>query len=270
MKRIKQLVCVMFAVLISLSITACGSNNVYNNENYLTKAGALTASPRFAYYNDGKEVPELEEIDKEIYDEGVVNDGSFTIYFAVSNKSEFDRKITSINVQKLTNKSGYEIVKPSEFTMDSDVYIAAGQTMIIPCIFDKEFVLMNVKLDSLASKVSVKYEGCVLKGAEPEKLSSGFSYSVSSLKFTSTNGVEGSFFIRNNDNTTKKLGKISFELQTNDGKKITKAPVEMNVDTEIEAGDVITLKYAVLPGNVSSKVTKTKIFDSVEIKVTEE
>lgn len=271
MKHLRVLFCIIISAVILLSTTACkGSSNVYDNKNYFTKGGALTASPRFAYYNDGKEVSELEEIDKEIFDEGVKDDGSFTIYFAVSNNTDFDRKITSLKVKKIQTKDGKDIVEPSEFSMDSDVYIASGETMLIPCIFEKDFVLMNARLKDLVCETTVSYEGCVVSGKEPLENANGFAYSVAELKFTSTNGIEGSFYIKNNDKFDAALGKISFELYTNDGKKITNSPVEMDVNQTIEEGGVVKLKYAVLPDNVSKEIAESKLFDSVEIKVTEE
>ena len=154
--------------------------------------------------------------------------------------------------------------------MDSDVYIASGETMLIPCIFEKDFVLMNARLKDLVCETTVSYEGCVVSGKEPLENANGFAYSVAELKFTSTNGIEGSFYIKNNDKFDAALGKISFELYTNDGKKITNSPVEMDVNQTIEEGGVVKLKYAVLPDNVSKEIAESKLFDSVEIKVTEE
>lgn len=271
MRYIKTALCVLVAVILSVFVSSCNtSSNVYDNENYYTKGGELTASPRFAYYNDGTEVAGLEELDKEIYDEGPVDDGSFTIYFAVNNSTPYDRKINSLNIKYIRTKDGYDIVEPSEFSMDSDVYIASGESRIIPCVFEKDFVLMQAKLKNLSSSVSISYEGCVVNGDEPQKQESGFSYSVKEMKFTSTNGIEGSFYIKNNNQRTEKIGKISFMLYTNEGKKITNKPVEMVVDTEIESGDILTLKYAVLPNNVSEDIVNNKVFDAIEIKVTEE
>lgn len=273
MNLLKKSLCVIFAVLMCVTAVSCNkaSGNVYSNtEDYYTKDGELTISPYFAYYNDGKEVKELEKIDPEIAEEGVLDDGAFNIYFAVCNLSSYDRKINEIKVNYIRNADNYDIVEACEFTLDNDVYIASGQTKIIPCVFEADFVKMEAKLKDLSSEVSIVYEGCVVEGAEPETIANSLTASVKELKFTSADGIEGSFSIKNNFSAEKNIGKISFMLYTDEGKKITKKPVEMDIDSSIESGEQMTLKFAVLPDNVSDEIKEIKLFNSVEIKITEE
>lgn len=271
MKFFRKTACLLLAVIICLSFVSCNSeNNVYLTNDYYTKDGELTISPYFAYYNNGKVVAELEEIDPEMADEGPLDDGSFNIYFMVCNNSPYDRKITEITVDFIRNKDNYDIVEGTEFSMDDETYIASGEKLIIPCVFEADFVNLEAKLKGLSAKATIAYEGCVVNGAEPEKVADSLTSSVKELTFTDADGIEGSFTIQNNFNTDKTIGTVSFMIYTNSGAKITKEPVTMNVDTTLGAGEQITLKYAVLPGNVADSIKETKLFDSVEIKLTEE
>lgn len=272
MKFLKKSFCVVFSVLLCFCSVSCkSSSNVYSNtENYYTKSGELTISPYFAYFNDGKEVKELEEIDPEIAKEGVSDDGAFNIYFALCNNSPYDRKINEIKVNYIKNADNYDIVDACEFTMDNEVYLASGQTKIVPCVFEKDFVKLVAKLDDLSVKASVVYEGCVVNGADPETKADTLTSSVKELKFTSSDGIEGSFSIKNNFLKAKNIGEISFMIYADGDKKITKQPVKMQVDSTVESGEMITLKFAVLPANVNDEIKENKLFDSVEIKITEE
>lgn len=272
MKYFKKTLCIIFAVFMCFCVVSCkNSKNIYSNtENYYTKDGELTISPYFAYYNDGKKVEELEEIDPEIAKEGVSDDGAFNIYFALCNNSPYDRKINEIKVKYIKNADNYDIVEPCEFTMDNEVYLPSGETKIIPCSFEKDFVKLVAKLDDLSAQASVVYEGCVVNGAEPETKVNTLTASVKELKFTSSNGIEGSFTIKNSFSKEKNIGKIAFELYTDEGEKITKKAVEMQVDSSVRANENITLKFAVLPSNVNDNIKENKLFNSAEIKISEE
>ncbi|MEE1002854.1 MAG: hypothetical protein U0L17_03845 [Acutalibacteraceae bacterium] len=272
MKFLKKSFCAVFSVLLCFCVVSCkSSNNFYTNtDNYYTEDGELTISPYFAYYNDGKEVKELEEIDPEMAEEGVSDDGAFNIYFALCNNSPYDRKINEIKVDYIKNADDYDIVESSEFTLDNEVYLSSGETKIVPCVFEKDFVKLVAKLDDLSVKASVVYEGCVVNGAEPETKANTLTASVKELKFTSSDGIEGSFIIKNNFSKEKNVGQIAFMLYTDGGEKITKNPVKMQVDSTVEPSETITLKFAVLPANVSDDIKENKLFDSVEIKISEE
>ncbi len=268
MKLFKKSLSVLLCVLFSLTLISCDtSKNVFLDEDYFTKDGELTISPYFAYYNDGKLVKELENIDPEIYKEGALDDGAFSIYFAVCNNTDFDRKINEIRIGFIQTDDGYDIVEPSEFSLDSETYIAAGQTLIIPCVFDAQYVKLEAKLDKIVAQASVVYEGCVLSAKQKNLKNNELNYYIDELVFTSSDGIEGSFTIDNQCDEDKTLKDISFMLYTNKGEKITKQPITMNVDATIEAMSVLTLNYAVLPDNVSDDIKKTKLFDTVEIKI---
>lgn len=271
MKFFKKAIACIFAVLMSFSVVSCeGKSNVYNNlDGYYTEEGEFTLSPCFAYYNDGKQVPGLFELDPEMAKE-VLDDGAFNVYFVASNLSPFDRKITQIKIDYIKNADGYDIVQASVFDMDNEVYIASGESKIIPCVFEKEFVNLIAKLNDISAKATIVYEGCVVNGAKPEEKANSLTASVKELKFTSANGIEGKFSIKNNFAVSKKINKISFMIYTDKGVKITKQPIKMDVDSTIEAGEMMTLRYAVLPSNVNEKITNTKLFDSVKIEFTEE
>lgn len=261
---------IISAVICAVSVSCASSSNVYNPRDFYTKAGELTISPYFAYYNNGKQVEGLDEIDPEMAEEGPLDDGAFNIYFALSNNSPYDRKITEIMVDFIKNKENYDIVEASEFSMDDETYIGSGQTLIIPCVFEKDFVKLEAKLQSLSAKASVSYEGCVIDGNDPDTIDNSLTASVKELKFTSTDGIEGSFSIKNNFKEKKNIKKISFMLYTDENAAITKDKVEMNINSEIEAGEQITLRFAVLPGNVSDDIKESKLFNSVKIIISEE
>ena len=268
MKFIKNTLILLLIVVLCSSFTSCNSNqNYFFDENYLTQENALTASPYFAYYNNGKLPQKLKEIDPEIYKEGALDDGAFNIYFAVCNNSEFDRKITEIKVKFITTDDGYEIVEPCEFTLDSETYIAAGQTLIIPCSFEKEFVKLEAKLDNILAQTSLSYEGCVLSAKNVPENTNDVLYYVEELKFTSSNGIEGKFTIDNQTNKVKKFKNISFMLYTDKGEKITKTLVKMDMSCTVDSSSILTLNFAILPDNVSDDIKETKLFDKVEIKV---
>ena len=271
MKPLKKSVLILLCVLLSTVFVSCdSSNNVFLDEAYYTKADQLTISPYFAYYNNGKTVKELEKIDPEIYKEGVLDDGSFNIYFAVSNNTAFDRKINEIRIAFIQTEEGYDIVQPTEFSLDNDTYIQAGETRIIPCVFEKEFVELEAKLDKLVAQASVVYEGCVLS-AKTHNYRKGFvNYFVDELKFTSSNGVEGSFSIVNETNKDKHFGNVEINLTTNDGVKINKIPLVMDINSTVKSGEKLTLNYAILPDNVNEDFIDTKLFDLVDIEIVKE
>lgn len=268
MKFIKKSLSLLLIVVLCCSFVSCNSNqNFFLDEDYLTKEDELTISPYFAYYNNGKLPEKLKEIDPEIYKEGAVDDGAFNIYFAVCNNSEFDRKITEIKVKYIKTDDGYEIVEPCEFTLDNETYIESGQTLIIPCSFEKEFVKLEAKLDNIIAKTSVAYESCVLSAKNVPENTNDVLYYVEELKFTSSNGIEGKFTIDNQTNKVKKFKNISFMLYTDKGEKITKTPVKMDIGCTVDSSSILTLNFAILPDNVSDGIKETKLFDKVQIKV---
>ena len=202
MKIFKKSLMILLCVMLSVCFISCESNNnVFLDENYYTKDGELTISPYFAFYNDGKQVKELENIDPELYKAGAQDDGAFNIYFAVCNNKKFDRKINEIRIGFIQTDDGYDIVDPTEFTLDSETYIAAGQTRIIPCVFDMEFVKLEAKLDNIIAQASVVYEGCMLSAKTGPYTPDGVSCYVDEFLFTSTDGIEGKFTITTCPNT---------------------------------------------------------------------
>lgn len=262
----KRIICIFTAVLMSLFTVSCnGSSNIYNNENYYTEDGRITVSARFAYYNNGKKIEELKDFDSERYKESPVNDGSFTVYFAVSNQTDYDKKITDINVEYIRNSKNYDIVEPADFSMDEDFYLKSGETQFIECNFEKDFVKMVATLDTLTTKSSVSYEGCVVNGADPED-NGGISYSVKEAKFTSTNGLNGSFCIKNFSEKTVSLGSISFMLYTDKGIAVTKKPVKMNLDLKLNPSESSTYKFGVTADNINKDIKENKLFNTIVIK----
>lgn len=259
----------LFAVCICFSCVSCNSGNVYNNPDYYWEEGKLIAAPRFAYYNNGDEVKGLKELDAQMAAEGVKNDGSFVIYFAVTNKTGFDKKITSISINSIVDSSGNTVVKPDEVEINDDVYLANGQTINIPCSFSKDRVEREIRLSDgeFNTTTDVIAESCVVNGPEPAKADSGLTGSVAKAVFTEADGIEGIIKIRNNNKTDINLNTISFTLLTDKGVKVTNEPVSMNVDTTLGADEVISLDYAVIPKNVNEKVTENKDFNTINIKL---
>ena len=45
---------IISAVICAVSVSCASSSNVYNPRDFYTKAGELTISPYFAYYNNGQ------------------------------------------------------------------------------------------------------------------------------------------------------------------------------------------------------------------------
>ncbi|MBQ4155588.1 MAG: hypothetical protein IJD90_02145 [Clostridia bacterium] len=257
MKFIKNSLILLLIVVLCGGFTSCNSNqNFFLDEDYLTKEDELTISPYFAYYNNGKLPEKLKEIDPEIYKEGALDDGAFNIYFAVCNNSDWDRKLTEIKVKFITTKDGYEIVEPCEFTLDNETYIAAGQTLIIPCSFEKEFVKLEAKLDNILAKTSLSYEGCVLseKGAywSPDAM----DIFVNEFKFTDTNAVEGKFTIFNGTGAADYFGTVKINLFTDKGEKVNKEPLIMEIDSTIKGGEELTLRYAICLITLRKRQTK--------------
>ena len=270
MKFVKSLVLVLLALSLCVCFVSCNSSkNFFYDENYLTKEGAITASPYFAYYNDGKLPEKLEEIDPEIYAEGPLDDGAFNIYFAVSNNTKFDKKITEIKVNYIRNLNDYEMVEPCEFTLDNETYIAAGQTLIIPCTFEKEFVLVEAKLEDIYAQTSVVYEGCMLSAKETDYKKGAVNFYVDELTFTSSSGIEGKFTIFNSTTTDKYFGNVKINLFNDKDQKINAQPLSMNIDSTVKVGEKLTLRYAVMPDNVTEKANE-RLFDYVYIEVTED
>lgn len=273
MKIMKKSFIILLCVLLSIVFVSCeANNNVFLDENYYTKDGELTISPYFAYYNNGKTVKELEDIDPEIYKEGVSEDGSLNIYFAVCNNTSFDRKINEIRVGFIQTADEYDIVEPSEFTLDNETYIAAGQSLIIPCVFEKEFVKLEAKLDEIIAQASVVYEGCVLSAKNTSDYKKGkMNYFVDELKFTQANGIEGSFSIVNESDKDEYFGtvEINFYADSKD-KKINKIPLVMEINSTVKSTEKITLNYAILADNVNEEIIETKLFDIALIEIIKE
>ncbi len=271
MKLIKNTLIFLLIVVLCGGFTSCNSNkNFFFDENYLTEENALTVSPYFAYYNNGKLPQKLEEIDPEIYKEGALDDGAFNIYFAVSNNSLFDRKLTEIKVKFITTDDGHEIVEPCEFTLDNETYIAAGQTLIIPCTFEEEFVKLEAKLDNIIAQTSLAYESCVLSAkyaADYKKRM--MNYFVDELKFTPTNGIEGSFSIINESKNDEYFGTVKINLFTDKGEKINKEPLTMTIDSTVKKTESLTLRYAILPDNITEEANK-RLFNYALIEITKE
>ena len=265
---IKKLICFIMSVLFALYFVSCDTtaSNYYDNEDFYTKQGEITVSARFAYYNNGQKYEALKNIDKEKYKEKTTDDGSFTIYFAVSNLSKYDKKITEIGVEYIRNSKNHDIVKETTFDLDSDFYVAAGETRLAECNFEKSFVKMTATLDELKTKTTVSYEGCVINGKEPEN-NGGIGYSVKEAKFTVSSGLEGSFYIKNFTKTNQKIGKIRFMLYTDKNIPITKKAIEISVDDTIGAGKVKAYNYGVLQNNIDSDIKNDKLFNSIIMKV---
>lgn len=262
----KKIFCVLTAVLFSTVLVSCnGSSNVYDNENYYTEDGKITVSARLAYYNNGKKIEELKDFDNERYKEAAVNDGSFSVYFAVSNKTEYDKKITDINVEYVRNSKNYDIVAPADFSMDEDFYLAAGETQFIECNFEKDFVKMTATLDKLTTKTSISYEGCVINGADPED-NGGISYSVKEAKFTSTNGLNGAFCIKNFSDKPIKIDSVAFSLYTDGGEKITKKKVSMTLDLTLNPDENSTYNFGITADNINNDVKDDKLFNTIIMK----
>lgn len=262
----KKIICVLTAVLMSVVTVSCnGSTNVYDNEDFYTEDGRITVSARFAYYNNGKKIEELKDFDSERYKEAPTDDGSFTIYFAVSNNTDYDKKITDINVEYIKNSKEYNIVEPADFSMDEDFYLVAGETQFIECNFEKAFVKMVATLDTLTTKASISYEGCVVNGAEPED-NGGISYSVKEAKFTSTNGLNGSFCIKNFSKNAVDIGELSFMLYTDKGIAVTKNPIKMTLDLTLNPSESSTYNFGVLADNINDDIKESKLFNTIVLK----
>ena len=280
---LKKFLCIVLSLCILATLSSCGkSNNVFYDEDYSAQENELTVSPYFAYYNNGKEVELLKEIDPEIAKEGVKEDGAFNIYFAVCNNSSFDRKITEISVDFIrvspvendydADKAAQygDIVVPSIFDMDEETYIASGQTLIIPCTFEKDFVLLEAKLDELYTKATVSYEGCVLQAKTHNYQKHRVNYFVDELKFTSTNGIEGVFSIVNESEKDEYFGTVKINFYTSKGEKINKQPLTMEINSTVKSTEKLTLRYAIFPDNVEEKIAENKLFDLVDIEIIKE
>ena len=161
------------------------------------------------------------------------------------------------------------MVEPCEFTLDSETYIAAGQTLIIPCTFEKEFVLVEAKLDDIYAQTSVVYEGCMLSAKETDYKKGAVNFYVDELTFTSSSGIEGKFTIFNSTTTDKYFGNVKINLTTSKGEKVNKKPLEMNIDSTVKSGEKLTLRYAIMPDNVTDEANE-KLFDLVDIEIIKE
>lgn len=265
---VKKLVCLVLSICFLICLASCekSGSNYYDNEDFYTKQGEITVSARFAYYNNGSKYEALKKIDEQRYNEKPVNDGSFTVYFAITNLTKYDKKITSIGVDYIVNLNDYDIVKKSTFDLDSSFYVASGETRLAECNFEKSFVKTTATLDELKTKTSVSYEGCVVNGKEPEN-NGNIGYSISSAKFTASSGLEGEFYIKNFTKKAQKIGKISFMLYTNKNMPITKKPIKISVDDTIEAGKVKAYSYGILQNNIEDDIKNNRLFDSIIMKV---
>ena len=262
-KTIKSIFCILFCV--SILFTAVGCDTEQKDPAY-NKAGEVNIYPYFAYYCDGSTVEGLEDIDPEKENDPVSDDGSFVVYFEVSNNTEFDKKITRIDVEYIQDGYGVNLVEANVFHMIDDIYIGAGEKRIVECEYEKELVLEIVKIDELYSKATVSYEGCIIDGKDPEKSDEDYTLAIESLKFTKTNGIEGSLKIRNNTKFEKMISGIKFSLKTNTSVMLTNDPIEIELyDLTIESGGVETVNFAVLPKDTTQKIKSDKIFDTIEI-----
>ncbi len=262
-KKIKSFFCLLLCATVLFTAVGCDTKQ---KDPAYNKAGEVNIYPYFAYYCDGSKVEGLEDIDPEKTDETVANDGSLVVYFEISNNTKFDKKITQIDVEYIQDGYGVNLVEGNVFYMTSDIYLGAGEKRIIECEYEKELVLEIVQIDELYSKATVSYEGCVIDGKDPEKTDKDYSLAIESLKFTKTNGVEGSIKVRNNTDFDKRLSGISFSLKTNTDIVITNEPIVIELDNfVVKLGETQELKFAVLPNNTTEKIKSDKIFDTIEI-----
>lgn len=257
MKRIslKIISALLAAFLCMLSAACTGTANEFSTEDIEWRDGEICASPHKAYYGKDNE-----------------SDKTFTVIVAVTNKTQYAKKLTQVNIKSIKDKKERPIIKAAYFTLDEDTYLGKDEKHLVECVFENDQILLDTSLEQLSSEIEVLYEGCVKNGPEPPKSDSGYTMSVIEALFTSTDAVKGTIAIRNNFAENRTPEKIVFSLYTQIGDKnkkvyLSKRRIVIENDIEIEAGAVVKLNIAIPAQDVNAEIASKKAFGTFDIEI---
>ena len=235
LKRIlSAALCIAMSVLSVCILSGCGNNkfeidyaDVYKEE------GKISASPFSAEYG---------------------SDGKLTVVVAVHNGTDYTKILKSINISSLKNKKGFDIVEANNFTLDDKKYIEPNTITLYECVFEKDQVKANVKLDTLEDVP-----------AESDK--EGYTVNIMEGEFNSAGGFEGKICVRNTYKTAKTPYGISFDIYDDSGRKVnTETVYKINNDVTIQPNKMVTLNVDLTADYVNQEIAKDSNFNMLYIK----
>ena len=240
--------CLSVLISCACALSGCG-NNKFKIEytDVVQENGKISASPYSAEYG---------------------NDGKLTVVVAVHNGTEYTKILTAVNITSLKNKKGFDIVEANRFTIDDKKYLEPNTISLYECVFEKEQVKANVKLETLESEITLEYKGCV-KTEDVPKESDKECYTANIMEgeFNSTGGFEGKICMRNNYKTAKTPYGISFDIYDNLGRKVNTETIhKLNNDLEIAPNKMVTLNIDLTADYVNQEIAQKCDFDMLYIK----
>lgn len=249
LKRIMSAaLCAAVLVLSAGVLSGCVNNKFQiEYEDVVKENGKISASPYSAEYG---------------------SDGKLTVVVAVHNGTEYTKILKSINVMSLKNKKGFDIVEANNFVLDDKKYIEPDTVTLYECVFEKEQVKANVKLDTLQSEITLEYKGCVKTDEKPnESDKEGYTFNIMEGEFNSAGGFEGKICIRNNYKTVKTPYGISFDIYDDSGRRVNTDTInKINNDVKIQPNKMITLKVDLTADYVNQEIAKDCNFNMLYIK----
>lgn len=230
------------------TMSGCGNNKLeVAYDDILQEKGKISASPYSAEYN---------------------KDGKLTLVVAVQNGTEYTKILKKIIVSSLKNAKGFDIVEESTFDLDDKKYLEPNKNSFYECVFEAEQVKANVKLDTLESKITLDYVGCVKTDKVPETSNEeGFAVSVMEGEINETGGFEGKICIRNNYKTDKTPSEIYFDIYDDRGRKLNTSVIhKVNNNVTIQSGKMVTQKVDIPVDYVNSAISQNVDFNTLYVK----
>ena len=249
LKKISSAALCLAVLILSVGVMSGCSNNKFQIDyaDVYQEKGKISASPYSAEYG---------------------SDGKLTVVVAVHNGTEYTKIIKSINITSLKNKKGFDIVDANNFTLEDKKYLEPNTISLYECVFEKDQVKANVKLDTLQSEITLEYKGCVKTdevAAESDK--EGYTVNIMEGEFNSSGGFEGKICIRNNYKIAKTPYGISFDIYDDNGRKVnTETVYKVNNDVEIKPNKMVTFNVDLTADYVNQEIAKDCNFNTLYIK----
>lgn len=249
LKRFLSAVLCLAVIIMSVCVMSGCSNNKFQIDyaDVYQEKGKISASPYSAEYS---------------------SDGKLTVVVAVHNGTEYTKILKSITVTSLKNKKGFDIVEANAFTLEDKKYLEPNTISLYECVFEKEQVKANVKLDTLESEITLEYKGCVKTdevAAESDK--EGYTVSIMEGEFNSTGGFEGKICIRNNYKIAKTPYGVSFDIYDDSGRKVnTDTIYKINNDVKISPNKMVTFNIDLTADYVNQEIAIDCNFNTLYIK----
>ena len=250
MKQIKQWITLLLSVVLLLFATACNNGDTSVETVSDLTEGTLNAQIKSVQYDN--------------------ETGAMNAIVTVTNKTEYAKKITHLEIESIADGNGNLIASDGDFSLENDVYLRPDESCGIECIFENDQLHVSPeqidRVDQCTAVITLSHEGCVLDGADPTTSETqDFTASVKELKFTASRGIEATIALRNNTGKDMNIGSVSIELMIDNEYDLLKEPLIKESPGSVKAGEVLTFTVAAFPDDVADTVKEQNYaFDTVD------